>query len=47
MKLKWRNEIIKGLADDIPTAERYDWILWLLIAVASLAGLAYLYMEVM
>jgi len=39
MKLKWRNEIIKGLADDIPTAERYDWLWWVLIGLISLSGI--------
>lgn len=48
MKLRWRNEKVKHLAKPILTAEHdYSWVAWLALAMASLAGLVYLYMEVM
>lgn len=47
MKLKWTNQTFKHLADPVKTAEHdYSWLGWLALAIASLVGLAYLYMEV-
>ena len=47
MRLRLGNEKLIGLAKPVETAEHnYDWIFWLIMAVASLAGVAYLIMEV-
>lgn len=48
MKRKWSKAESKYFSKPIPTAERdYNWVVWLILAMCSLAGLGYLWMEVM
>ena len=43
MKLKWTEEEIKYFDKKVPVAERNDdWVIWTIIMVASLSGIAYM-----
>ncbi len=43
MKLRWTKEDVKYFNEKIPVVERNDdWIVWSIIAIASLSGAAYL-----
>lgn len=47
MKLRWSKAQRKYLNEPIPVAKAdYDWMVWAIIAVCSLAGLWYLFMEI-
>ena len=47
MKLRWTKAELAYFTKPIPTAERdYSWVGWLILTIASLAGLGYFIWQV-
>ena len=46
MKSKWTDKERKYFNKKVPIEQNYDWVIWLILALCSLTGLAYLFLRV-